>query len=488
MARIKEWIINNKPSKRRLIQLYSALLYNAHIKGFITGDIYVGKMKFACSPGLNCYSCPGAVLSCPLGALQNAIASSSQRTPYYILGIILLFGITLGRTICGYLCPVGLLQELLHKIPTYKVKKNRITRILSYLKYIILFVFVILIPLWYSFQNYPLPAFCKYICPAGTFEGAIGLLSNPANHDKLSMLGLLFTRKFVILSLIILAAVFIYRAFCRFLCPLGALYGLFAKISLAGVRVERPKCTDCGRCVSICPVDIKRVGDSECVNCGKCIDTCPHKAISFKVGNKVLIQPKEESERKTGKRAKLAWSLAILFLIVVILIVNLDFNKGEEAIAKDSETQYQVPSEVEGIPYGSEVGMRAMDFTVPLYGESPLSFTLSENLGSKVVINFWATWCSPCIAELPHFEEFHDNHPEISLIAIHSDLVTSDVEEYLSGYDYSFLFGLDETGDIIKSFGGSRMLPQTVILDENGIIIYNSVGSITLDKLENLII
>lgn len=187
------------------------------------------------------------------GRSQNAIASSGSRTPVYVLGILLLYGITLGRTICGFLCPVGLLQELLHKIPSFKVKKGRVTRVLSYLKYVILAIFVILVPLWYALQSYPVPAFCKYICPAGTFEGAIGLLSNPANRDKFSMLGILFTRKFVIMLIIALACVFIYRAFCRFLCPLGAIYGLFAKIAVVGVKVEAPKCTSCGRCTAAMP-------------------------------------------------------------------------------------------------------------------------------------------------------------------------------------------------------------------------------------------
>ena len=78
------------PSKRRLIQLYTALLYNAHAKGFIEGNIYTGSSKMLCAPGLNCYSCPGAIGACPLGALQNAVASSGHRAPVYVLGILLL--------------------------------------------------------------------------------------------------------------------------------------------------------------------------------------------------------------------------------------------------------------------------------------------------------------------------------------------------------------------------------------------------------------
>ena len=166
-GKIKGWWQKHKPSKRRLIQLYAFLLYNANIKGIIRGELYTGDTKYMCVPGLNCYSCPGAVGACPLGALQNALASSGTRAPYYIIGILVLFGLLFARTICGFLCPVGMGQELLYKIRTPKLKKSRVTRILSYLKYVILLVFVGIIPLMYAQQSVPLPSFCKFICPAG---------------------------------------------------------------------------------------------------------------------------------------------------------------------------------------------------------------------------------------------------------------------------------------------------------------------------------
>lgn len=177
---IKDWLVAHKPSKRRLIQIYAAVLYNANIKGFISGDIYASETtKYACVPGLNCYSCPGAVGSCPLGAFQNALAGSGTRAPYYVLGILAIFGIVLARTVCGFLCPVGLCQELLYKVRTPKLKKSRGTRALSYLKYVIL-ALTIALPIIYAAFNIPLPAFCKYICPAGTLEGAGLLLANPS--------------------------------------------------------------------------------------------------------------------------------------------------------------------------------------------------------------------------------------------------------------------------------------------------------------------
>lgn len=282
--KIGAWFVRHMPSKRRIIQLYSALLYNANIKGFFNGRIYKGPTKNLCVPGLNCYSCPGAVGACPLGSLQNALSASSVRTPTYILGILALFGLMLGRTICGFLCPIGLGQELLYKIKTPKLKKNRVTRVLSYFKYVVLIALVVIVPLAFT-----VPGFCEYICPAGTFEGGLGLLPNPNNEGLLANLGPLFSWKFTLLVLIIVASVFIFRVFCRFLCPLGAIYGFFSRIALLGVKLDKEKCTDCGLCVGVCKMDIKRVGDHECIHCGACISVCPAKAISWK-GSKLFVR------------------------------------------------------------------------------------------------------------------------------------------------------------------------------------------------------
>lgn len=282
--KIKVWFVAHKPTKRRLVQVYAALLYNANIKGFFNGHIYRGATKNLCVPGLNCYSCPGAVGSCPLGSLQNALLTSKTRTPAYVFGIIILFGLLLGRTICGFLCPVGLGQELLYKIKTPKLKKSKATRVLSYFKYIVLVVLVVLVPLIFA-----VPGFCEYICPAGTFEGSVGLLGNAVNEGLLRILGPLFTWKFMLLVLIVVGSIFVFRIFCRFLCPLGALYGFFCRIALLGVKLNQNKCTDCGLCVSVCKMDIKRVGDHECVHCGACISVCPAKAISWK-GEKLFVR------------------------------------------------------------------------------------------------------------------------------------------------------------------------------------------------------
>lgn len=266
------------PFRRRCIQLAAALIYNANLKGFGNGSIYQGKLKGMCVPGLNCYSCPGALWACPLGTLQNALSSVTYRIPMYIFGLLVLFGLLFGRLICGFLCPFGLLQELLYLLPLPKLGKSRATRALSFLKYLILAVFVVLLPLLLGlWQGLPVPAFCKYICPAGTLEGGLPLTWK--NESLRALCGALFQWKVFLLLLFLISMTMVYRSFCRFVCPLGAIYSLFAKISLFGIRLNEENCTHCQKCVRVCKMDIRLPGDRECIHCGDCIPVCNHGAI-----------------------------------------------------------------------------------------------------------------------------------------------------------------------------------------------------------------
>ena len=524
------WRQRHRPGSRRLVQLYSALLYNAHLKGFIDGEIYVGKAKYACVPGFNCYSCPGAVGACPLGSIQNALASSGHQAGWYVLGIITLFGVILGRTICGWLCPLGLIQELLHKIPTPKIRKSRITRALSWLKYIVLAVFVVALPLWYGLKhNMPLPGFCKYICPAGTFEGAMGLLSNPANAAKFSMLGILFTRKFVIMLVIGLLCVFCYRSFCRFLCPLGAIYGLFNRFNVIGVKVDDSRCSGCGSCVRSCGMDVRRVGDHECINCARCMEICAQKAISLKAGSYTLKAPEggcsddgEYSAESRRNFARVLWGIALGLLCAALLWFNfLDPSVRKRAAEKpaptppaamaveaapvaEEATVEETPAEdisaeeapapvsfESDAPFGYEVGQQLADFTTPTFDGG--EFHLADTRGKIVFINLWGTYCTPCVKELPYFEALLEAHEgEVAMLAVHSSL-TGDQEpdDYVraKGWDGWLLpFALDDEDEdtIFTIVNGSSTLPQTIVLNRRGEVIYNMVGSVTPAMLEAL--
>lgn len=271
---------HKKPSfRRKCIQLAAALIYNANLKGFANASIYKGDLKGFCVPGLNCYSCPGAVASCPLGALQNALSSIRYRIPMYAVGFLLLSGLLFGRAVCGFLCPFGLLQELLYKLPLPKIQKNKTTRLLSWLKYAVLILFVVCLPLYAGIaMGLPLPSFCKYICPAGTLEGGIPLVAG--NENLRSAVGSLFFWKLFLLMLILLGTGILYRGFCRFLCPLGAIYSLFSKISIMGIHVDEAKCKGCNACVRHCKMDVQKPGDRECIQCGECQGICTSGAVS----------------------------------------------------------------------------------------------------------------------------------------------------------------------------------------------------------------
>ena len=264
-------------------QIIYTIITNGYVFGFMNGKIYKGPLKYACVPGLNCYSCPGAVGSCPLGALQAALNQRNITVPFAVLGFFFIFGSVFGRFVCGWLCPFGLVQDLLHKIPLFRKKKhlpfhNR----LKHFKYVVL-VGLVIIGSAFLFTGFAkVPAFCKYLCPSGTLFGAIPLIG--MNGDLQTQVGGLFYWKFGILIFVLLISIKINRPFCQYLCPLGAIYGLFNRFSLVQVKWEQDKCTFCMACKRACPVDLSPEEISvsaECIRCGKCVDACPHECIHF---------------------------------------------------------------------------------------------------------------------------------------------------------------------------------------------------------------
>ena len=224
--------------RRFSIQAAAALLQNAHLKGFFTGRIWQGASKGVCVPGLNCYSCPGAVGACPIGSLQSFLAARPIKLPYYVVGLLIFFGALLGRAVCGFLCPFGLLQELLHKIP-----------------------------------------FPKYLCPAGTLAGVLLALADAAVRP---LLGGLFAWKAAVLLALVVLSLMIWRPFCKYLCPLGAVYGLFNRFALWRGEVDADKCVRCGACAAACRMGVEpteNVNSAECIRCGDCVRACPTGAI-----------------------------------------------------------------------------------------------------------------------------------------------------------------------------------------------------------------
>ena len=286
---------------RKYIQAGWGLLTNGYLKGFLPGgaNLYEGPLKRFCVPGMNCYSCPGALGACPIGALQAALNERRRRFPSYVLGYLLAVGVFVGRFICGWLCLFGLLQELLYKIPVPKITvPEKLDRPLRYLKYVILAVLVIGLPLMYR-DGYGsgVPFFCKYLCPVGTLEGGIPMAI--LNSTLRPMLGWLFRWKVLILVLCLVSCMFIYRPFCKYICPLGAFYALFQKVSVIKMDVETDACISCGSCAGACPmgVDPHRTPNStECIRCGECMKACPVNALSFTAAGRKLGRGKAKGD------------------------------------------------------------------------------------------------------------------------------------------------------------------------------------------------
>ena len=189
---------------RTLVQTLVALGTNAYLLFPFGGSvIYQGPLKAVCHPGLNCYSCPGALLSCPVGAIQNFLASIRFYTPGTIphVGAIVVaylgfIGTLVGRLPCGWLCPFGFIQDLMHKIPA---RKFSVWEPLRWVKYAVLLVLVIILPLWLVDASTGLghPWFCKLLCPAGTLEGALPMIF--LKPSLWATLGFFFWNKLTIL-------------------------------------------------------------------------------------------------------------------------------------------------------------------------------------------------------------------------------------------------------------------------------------------------
>ena len=317
----RDWVMAiealNAGISRFWVQLISALLTNGYLKGFITGKIYTGVTKHVCVPTLNCYSCPGALFSCPVGAVQVILAGGGgldpsashtikerifgilSGTPLFVVGFLTIVGGIFGRASCGWICPFGWLQDMLYSIPSRKIAAPKAMRSL---KYVFLLVTVVLLPLlWVDKTGLSAPTFCEFICPAGTLEG--GILLPLLNPDLRGMLGKLFAWKFFLLVAFLVLMVYFTRPFCSWICPLGAFLGPFNKVSVYQLGFAKDKCVHCGMCDRVCPTNLKVVDEldcNDCVRCLECAKVCSRGLIKFEAFGKAENTELSENSSQTN--------------------------------------------------------------------------------------------------------------------------------------------------------------------------------------------
>jgi len=217
-----------------------------------------------------CWESPLAIAACPIGVLEHAFADRTFYLLIYLAGTIFTVSMIFGRAACGWVCPIGFLQDLI-KGRKIKKKDNKF----RYAKYFIL----IAIPFACFFTG---KLAYTDICPIGGLTGTLPyLLINPTGYT----FTVFFYPKMIFVAGFFILIILIARGWCRYLCPVGAMMACFNRISFLQIGYSEEKCIKCFKCSKVCPMQIEMPYENksnECIRCGKCIDACPTNAIEFK--------------------------------------------------------------------------------------------------------------------------------------------------------------------------------------------------------------
>lgn len=171
------------------------------------------------------------------------------------------------------------------------------------------------------------------------------------------------------------------------------------------------------------------------------------------------------------------WAAALIVLAGALVYFNVPRGTAPASASALPDFEALLP--------GSAEGERLPDFSVTMTDGSV--FTLSGHRGKAVMINLWATWCAPCVRELPYFEKLRETRPDdVAVLAVHSDLITEDVDRYLAEKGWRLDFAVDSDGAVAALMGAGSLLPHTVVLDRTGKVIYNKPGSVDMELLDIL--
>lgn len=240
------------------------------------------EFKWLCNPVLSCHSCALAWFACPIGVFVQY--AGFHAFPYIALGTVLLVGALVGKLLCGWVCPFGYVQDLLHMIPSPKFTLPRWT---AKIKYFVLVAGVIVFPAIWGGET--VLSFCR-VCPASALEVTI---PNHLIHGIFPLTTLTIIKLSVLLSVLVLA-VFSSRSFCKMFCPIGALLAPLNLISFWRIKLPTERCAQCHKCDTVCAVHgnpSSRVSQgipanvaAECIVCHDCQKLCPHREATGQPG------------------------------------------------------------------------------------------------------------------------------------------------------------------------------------------------------------
>jgi len=223
----------------------------------------LARLHHICGPVFHCYSCPLALFACPIGVLANF--SALHIWPFAAIGTLVAIGAIVGNAVCGWMCPFGLLQDLIARLP---VPKFQLPSWMGYARYGVLVGLVIGVP--YIWGEAHALFFCK-VCPVGALEGALPFTVATA-HQGGGWIWPSMT-KMVVLGATLVGMLFVRRFWCSLLCPLGAIFGLFNRASVVTLRFRSDSCRVCGHCEKMCPYGVlptANVNTGRCIRCLEC--------------------------------------------------------------------------------------------------------------------------------------------------------------------------------------------------------------------------
>jgi uncharacterized protein with FMN-binding domain/Pyruvate/2-oxoacid:ferredoxin oxidoreductase delta subunit len=199
--------------------------------------------------------------------------------------IIIPLTIIMGRFFCGWMCALGAFGDFIYSISRklFKVKfkmDEKVDQALKYVKYIVLTFLIFVV---WSFNITVFSTFSPW--------DVFGMLAAVGKTPDFSYVAANLTGGLVLFILIVIASSFIERFFCRYLCPLGAVFAITSKLRIAKIRKSRTKCGNCRICTNNCAMGIPlyqtdAVNSGECIHCMKCVTACPRKNVTVTVSEK----------------------------------------------------------------------------------------------------------------------------------------------------------------------------------------------------------